>query len=198
MLSPQEFAAAWGEDRYRFPPDILGGIDIPEAAKAFLVEAGLPLRAEVQEDLFAVPLPPALSSATSEVNKLPLLSRYQSSPFRLLAFVLDEDRSNHWLGAESCGYGVYYAVEESTGCLYRVGPGAEAEATRFVNSSLAQFAEFLLCYRDFLTRLRLDQSPDHTQYEVLFASLKQKWRRMDPEALTDPDNYWVMCLYYQF
>lgn len=158
-MSPQEFAAAWGDDRYLFSPSLLVGLNIPEDAKAFLVEAGLPLRAEVQRDLFAVPLPPAPSSATSEVKKLPLLSRYLSTPFRLLASVLDEDQSNHWLGAKDCGDGVYYAVEEGMGHVYRVGPGVEAEAIQFVNSGLAQFAEFLLCYQDFLTHLRLDQSP---------------------------------------
>lgn len=36
MLSPQEFAAAWGEDRYCFPLHVLQDVGIAEAAQAFV------------------------------------------------------------------------------------------------------------------------------------------------------------------
>ena len=188
MISPQEFADAWGKQRLLLTLELLQDVDIPKGSKDFLVVAGLPLRAEVQEDLYVVPLQ---LFSTPQAIKLFLLARYEATPLRLLASVVDDMQ---WLGADYCENPVYYAVEEGTGIIYRIGRGVEAESVRFVNTSIAHFAEFLLCYREFLAHSRRDQS----QYNSQLTLLKQRWRQIDPIALMDLDNYWVMCLFYQF
>ena len=119
MLSPQEFAAAWGLDCYCFPPDVFQDVDIPESARAFLREAGLPLRAEVQMDLYTAPLPLVPAFPPMPPANLPLLSRYPATQLRVLSYVLDD---RNWPGAEYRENGVYYAIEEKTGHIYRVGP----------------------------------------------------------------------------
>ncbi len=183
MLSPQEFVAAWGEDRYLLPPDLLQDIDIPKSSKAFLREAGLPQRAEVPLGFYVVPLPVVPASPPVQAAKHPLLSRYLSTRFRLLAYLYYD----YWRGDE-----IYYAVEEGTGHVYCTGSGLNGtglEPQQFVNSSLPQFAEFLLCYREFLTHFRPTE-PERSQVMPLITSLGQQWRGIDPMAMAEAENYW--------
>lgn len=191
-MSPQEFAAAWGPDRYCLPPDILEGVDIPEDAKTFLVEAGLPLPMQALRGPYAIPQPLVPASSPFQADKYPLLSRYLSTPFRLLACRHESEA----LGLGDA-HSLYYAIEEGTGHIYEVGPGLESRpeqfvnASIFVNTSIARFAEFLLCYREFTAQFRLYRP----QKEPPFRSLKQQWQAIDSGALTDPDYYWVMAYY---
>ncbi len=131
MMSPQEFAVAWGENQYIFPPNVLRDVNIPENAKAFLLEVGLPIQAEVPLGFYVVPLPLVPASPPVQAAKYPLLSRYSSTHFRLLAYLHYE----HWRGDE-----LYYAVEEGTGCVYCTGSGLKGtglEPHQFMNSSLS-------------------------------------------------------------
>ena len=187
MLSPQEFAAAWGEDRYCFPPDILHDVDIPASSIQFLVEAGLPRQAEGPRP-YIVPLPRVLVTPPVQAARHPLLTRYGSTPFRLLAYL----HTDNYLDDK---YALYHAVEEKTGHIYWVGPGVRTEPPSFVNTSITHFAEFLLCFRDFGTRFRQAEPIGSRIRHVPFSTLKREWQVIDPAALTDPDNYWVMAYY---
>lgn len=185
MLSPQEFAAAWGEDRYIFPPNVLRDVNIPEDAKTFLLEVGLPLQAEVPLGFFVAPLPLVPASPPVQAAKYPLLSRYSSTHFRLLAYL----HYDCWWGNE-----VYYAIEEITGHIYSVWPEGHGDLGRFVNSSLSQFAESLLRYREFLTYFRPTE-PERSQIMPLIASLEQRWQVIDAVAMAEAENYWPYYVY---
>lgn len=194
MLSPQEFAAAWGEDRYRFPPGVLQDVDIPESAKHFLLEAGLPRRVELCIGgycSYAVPLPVVQASPPAPRAKYPLLSRYESTQFRLLAYMTDESPYPYPLGHED---DVFFAIEQGTGHVYWVGYGVEGG--RFVNASLAQFAEFLLGYRKFLPHYKQDEpESSRSPFSLAIRSMQQKWQQIDPTAQADPNNFWAMCFH---
>ncbi len=199
MLSPQEFAAAWGKDRFCFPLNVLRGVDIPEPSKQFLLEAGLPLWAEVPLGFYVVPLPVVPASFPVQLAGYPLLAHYQSTGFRLLANL---HYDNHLSKAED---GVYFAVQEDTGHIYRTEPdyvveegtghayqaGATARGNpgRFLNTSLSQFAECLLHYREFITHFRPTE-PERSQVPILVGGLEQKWREVDTLAMASMDNCW--------
>ena len=186
MLSPKEFAAAWGEGRYVFPLELLRDVDIPEASKTFLLQVGLPLQAEGPRSHMVL-LPRAAASPPVQVAKYLLFSRYESTRFRLLAYL----HSHSYLSDQNT---LYYAVEEKTGHVYWVGPGIQTDPPLFVNTSVAHFAEYLLCFRDFAARFR-QAYPSGVRTHVPFGILKRDWQAIDPAALTDPDNYWVMAYY---
>ncbi len=201
MLSPQQFAAAWGGDRYLFSADQLRDISLPETSKAFLLEAGLPLWAEVPLGFYVVPLPVFLTSPPMQAAKYPLLARYESTGFRLLG---DLHYDNHLSDAEA---GLYYAVQEDTGHVYRMEPDYVVEEgtshvyqehskvrgkpSRFLNTSLPQFVEFLLDYRDFVAHF-WPTEPERSEVPILVESLEQKWWKVDPLAMASSDNCWPM------
>ncbi len=89
---------------------------------------------------------------------------------------------------------VFFAIMQGTGHIYWVGYGVEEG--RFVNTSLAQFMEFLLDYRELLP-LQKQHEPQMPSSQLLLTlrSIQQKWQQIDPVAQTDPDNFWVMCFY---
>lgn len=186
MLSPLEFAAAWGKDRYRFPSHVLQNIDTPEASKSFLLEAGLPEQAEVPSGKYAVPLPIVPASPPVQAAKYALMALFPSSQLRLLAYLHDEQDEAYW------GYDLYYAIEEKTGHVRYLEPREEGEG--FVNVSVVQFAEFLLVYRQFIAQF-WPTYPERSKILPLVTALEQKWQEIDPLAMADPDNYWAIMLY---
>jgi hypothetical protein len=188
MLSPQQFAAAWGGDRFCFPLDVFRDIDIPEPSKRFLLEAGLPKQAIVPSGKYVTSLPFVPATPPLQSAKYPLMAPFSSS-LRLLASLHDENDQMYW------GYDFYYAVEEKTGHIYYLEHFSESgeEGEGYVNASVTQFAEFLLVYRHFVAHFR-PKYPESFEIPPLIMSLGQKWQEIDPVAMAHPDNYWASLL----
>lgn len=190
MLSTQEFADAWEEDRFLFPPDLLRDIDIPDDAKAFLVEVGLPGQAEM-EGKYVIPLPVVPACPPVQAAKYLLMapvppSPHRPVPLRLIACLQYESDHEYW------GFDVYYAIEETSGHVHCLRHPADAgeEINQFVNVSVAQFAECLFAFRLFMSHFR-PTYPEDGEVDLLLTSLGQRWQEIDPVALADPEGYWV-------
>ncbi len=170
MITPGEFKARWGNGLVRNTEAALAHVRIPEASKRFLVEAGLPAEAEL-----------GLQFARYE-DELPTL---------LGAFPEDDLPADY---ARFRPIGVDYATiicldERDGGHLYGVDIEGHGLPTRFVNSSVPQLAEFLLA-----VRVVPEEGPPmgwmEAEADAYTEELAQKFRQVDPEAMSDEKSYW--------
>src|SRR5262245_42999644 len=131
ILTPEEFARAWGDDALTRLPIDHANVPIPAGARAFLVQAGLPNRitfhaGETGSELTFERLKSGMSSILSEKTVGPPLPRNWS-----IYWVLgDEYFSNGW---------VWWCIHQNDGHILRID-GELADPIQFVNTSTAHFA----------------------------------------------------------
>lgn len=187
MIAPHTFAAKWkGEPLIRVPASLLDGINIPEASRQFLIQAGLPRRWR-------------FLSFDHLTEGLPLLSDiliHQDSAngdYRVLGDVIPD-----WSETPTA----YLCIEE--GNVGRVVIG-EPDNFWLMNSSIPHFAASLLAYEVFSVAFteackdaRLDE---YESVEALLDQCKQQLKRIDPDAMkeiyfdtTIEGDYWPIFL----
>lgn len=174
MMTPTDFAAQWGEDQLlRYEPTALENVDIPNASKQFLIEAGLPRHAglELEFDLSASELP-TLPQALEEENLPASFNRYRP------------------IGVETAT--TICLDEQDNGCIYAVDIDGTLP-TRFMNSSVPQLAEFLLVFRSG-AGIALPKLASERDLQTSANALEEQFRRIDPAVFSDEDNWWPLIV----
>ncbi|WP_169577842.1 SUKH-4 family immunity protein [Saccharibacillus kuerlensis] len=140
-ITPEQFNTAWNTSvdgaLQRFDPEALAQVPITEEARRFLCEAGLP------------------------ADSAPYLE-FRSDEGRLsdlkTAFGMPKQYSAYWL-LGSTGYGDPVCLKAGSSqvvCIRMDQGGTEW----FINSSIPQFAEFLLVYAELVQRTIRQNGPD--------------------------------------
>ena len=173
-MSPQEFAAAWGNDNLAPDvPSVVQTVPISEVSKRFLEGAGLPHEAEPNL-VFYMP-PDALAPLPDVLKEMDLPADFRR--YLLLAddggtfLCIDTQEKDHVVSVDA----------------YQELP------IRFVNSAVVQFAECLLAYR---TLPRPEQAKSASKQEIAgwLGQIKHQFNCIDPSALRDPDNWWAVII----
>lgn len=172
MITPQEFAAQWGNDLVRNTPASLENIRIPDISKQFLIEVGLPRwveRLEMNFDRFEDELPTLPDAFPNGYDFPSDYVRYRP------------------IGADPI---VLLCLDEySNGSIHSIDIDGAGVPNSFVNSSVPQLAEFLLALKVVPTegppKVYTDEEADAFTEE-----LERKFKRIDPEAMHNSGNYW--------
>ena len=173
MITPEQFSKEWGPGLVRTEPAAVVGINIPEAARRFLTEAGLPSQADY-DIRFSRP-----------ENELPTLPEAFPNGYNFPP----EYSHFHPIGVDGA---TLLCLEEGTGIVYSIDIDEQGIPTRFVNSGLPELAECLLVNRvTSQENDEEDESDDEDEaLRLLIQGLEKKMRRIDPMAMHDPNNYW--------
>ncbi len=175
MITPSEFVAQWGEDNLiQNTPEALAGIQLSQASKLFLIEAGLPAHADfgLQFDRFKDEMPTLLEAFPND---------YVFPP-------------------EYCYYrpiGVDYATiiclsEQDGGRIYSVDIDGHLP-TRLMSSDVPHLAEFLLVFRRHEIWAQTTH-PSEEKIKLSALELRDELRQRDPEAMRDEQNYWPQVM----
>ena len=171
MITPSEFVAEWGEDNLiRNTPKALANVELPQASKTFLIEAGLPAHTDVglQFDRFVDELP-TLPEAFPNDYVFPAKYRF----YRPI--------------------GVDYATiiclaEQENGRIYSVDIDGHLP-TRLMNSGVPYLAEFLLIFRRQEAWAKATH-PSEEQVKLSVRKMRDELCQQDPEAMRDEQSYW--------
>ncbi len=172
MISSEEFVRRWGREQLvRWEAKSLEGIELPDATRRFLTEAGLPLDVEGMALSFGPDrrgLPTLAEflggSATSRLH----LSRYRR------------------LGSNDVG--LHFCVDErQDGAVFAVAPDG-GDPVVFVNSGVARLAECLLEYRREWMASRDDDDASYA------ARLRSGVAGVDPAALEADSSWWSVVV----
>lgn len=173
LITPENFCLRWSATHLMpYSPAAFGGVQLPLASERFLVEAGLPGRASLGLEFN---LPPNQLLTLSEAFEADLpadFDRYR--PIGLdAATAICLDSSDGWR---------LYAVDVD-GVL----------PTRFVNSSVPQLAEFLLVFHEG-AGLPVPTLATDKELEASAQALEREFRRIDPAAFEDEENWWPLIV----
>ena len=177
MITPEQFSQMWGTGLIRTEPTAVAGLNIPQAARRFLTEAGLPR--EAGYDI----------SFDRPEDELPTLPEAFPNGYDFPS----EYNCMHPIGVDGA---TLLCLEEGTGHVYSIDIDGQNIPTRFVNSSLPALAECLLVNRVTSPEARTDSGGEDEDEAMrsLVRGLGDDMRRIDPEAMRDPDNYWPQFL----
>ena len=175
-----KFAAQWGsddsDDLVSFDPNTVNSLAIPETSKRFLVEAGLPVKANTNYNfavgnvtLLTVPeVLPILESAEDYLRYRILGFRgfdappWETTSFIILDFICLDEQSN----------GRVVVVENSP----------EMTVT-YLNGSVEQLAEFFLVLRNSREYSRVHKPKTEEEIEAFGQMVLQQLHKIDPEAV---------------
>lgn len=155
-----------------YEPAAFNGIQVAEASKQFLIEAGLPQKAGLDlefdlpaDQLFTLP-------EAFDADPIAALNRYRTVGIDSATAICLDERD---------GWRIY-AVD-----IDGVIP------TRFMNSSVPQLAEFLIVFRDG-AGVELPELASEGELEASALALEQEFRRIDPSVFSDEDNWWPLIV----
>ena len=172
-MSPQEFSKAWGEGLLPLAASVLQAVPISEVSKQFFRDAGLP--EEAKPNLVFYAPPDALASMSDMLPEMNL-------PLGFRRYLVLADDGGTFLCID---------VEDDD---HIVSVDAYQELmTRFVNSSVAKFAECLLAYRS-LPEPEQAKKATKEMIKKQLDSLREQFNKIDPKALSDPDNWWSVII----
>ncbi|MEO3946234.1 SUKH-4 family immunity protein [Gorillibacterium sp. CAU 1737] len=164
-MGPEQYVSKWkemqGEELMRFHEDSLQDVTLDQETKRFLTEAGLPGSAA-----------PGLDFNTF---------------FESVAEWGGWDESlHHYHRFGSTGWGDPICLDETDGSVVHLDHEKDGKRRTFINSSLLQFAEFLLSYRQFIKET-LDENGedaymDNNIPERLMKWIAEEFERIDPAA----------------
>lgn len=174
-ITPEQFVSEWGPDGLvRNNPNAFEGTHIPQAARDFLVRAGLPEDTVLQ-----------LSFERPE-DELPRLwdafhDRYD----------LPEDY-NRYL-AIGVGYVPIICLDEKEeGRVYAIDVAGHHPMS-LMSSGVPQLAEALLAWRASVQWAEQNE-PDDEEAAEHARQLENKLRRIDPRVMEDGSSYWRQAL----
>ena len=166
MLRPKDFIAAWGKEvpLKRFGKKSLELLTISDEDKAFLAEAGLPSSAA-----------PFLNFESPKSGELPTVAKQWKQ----------SDAFDRYRVIGSDGSGNPIAIDEGqAGQVVRLDH-EDKFARTFINTTIHQFAESLLAYRDILR----DLDGEDALPEKARKQLHQRLKKIDPAAMK-PACFW--------
>ena len=177
MMTPEQFSRSWGVGLIRTEPVALAGVNIPDNAKRFLMEAGLP--SEADYDI----------SFDRPEDELPTLPEAFPNGYDFPA-AYQQFRP---IGVDGA---TLLCLQEETGYIYSIDIDGQGIPIRFVNSGVTELAECLLVNRvvpqdaegngkDLEHREDADEST-----HGLVGTLAQKMHEIDPSAMNNAENYW--------
>lgn len=172
MMTPEQFSERWGPGLVRTEPAAVAGVNIPETARRFLIEAGLPAQADY-DIRFRRP-----------EDELPTLPEAFPNGYR---FPPEYDLF-HPIGVDGA---TLLCLEEGTGFVYSIDIDGQGIPTRFVNSGIPELAECLLVNRvTSRAESEEDEEDEDEALQLLIQGLENKMQHIDPAAMRDPGNYW--------
>ncbi|WP_254506965.1 SUKH-4 family immunity protein [Anatilimnocola floriformis] len=108
----------------------------------------------------------------------------------LLTFYGLESQVNRGMLVIGDDYGTELCLDLSSGNIQSIDPNSE-HPTRFMNSSIAQLAQFIATHDRLVSKLTVDADTDlSSQLELLRSSLLAT----DQVALARPENWWSTVL----
>jgi hypothetical protein len=177
MVTRAELLEGWSaEEIVRVAPEFLRRSTVPETARWFLAEVGLP---RTFPYYFTMVADRYQDPAVDLANGASLIGAYS------------------WQGAEllrlGSNYGQYVCLQDGNGHVIQVPQDPDADGPSFVNSSVEAFAAFLLRVRLRQLAGGLDDVRDEeleARAEVFLGSL----RELDPAALAEEEGYWSVVV----
>ena len=181
LLTPNEFASAWGADALVRLPSPLGTAPIPSDARQFLVQAGLPALIRY----FSGSTGGKITFCRLAVGLSPVLGEKTVGP------PLPSEWSAYWiLGDEFfCNGSAWWCVHERTGRVDRIDIELD-RPIEFANSSVAHFASAVLAASSW------SDGPGRAAAE--WPSEVDRFRRelaaLDEASMESDRNFWPVYL----
>src|SRR5579871_6693311 len=140
MISPQQFIELWGsEDLMSYDRSRVQALTIPAVSKRFLIQAGLPCLYPTQ---FPCPELPLLGETYGSDYTFPA----ECFPYRVLSVIIHKNT----VTMEDSIFAFYCLDEQAVGRIMELYSGVSKEMrVYFRNSSIPQFAEFCLVFRQY-------------------------------------------------
>jgi hypothetical protein len=181
VLTPEEFAGAWGSDALVRPAAASVPGALPSDARAFLVRAGLP--ALIRYFGGSTPCNMTFCRLASGLSRVLAERTVGPSPPREWAV--------HWvLGDEFfCNGSAWWCIHERTGQVDRIDIEL-AQPIKFANSSVAHFASAVL--GAMLWSNRPGRSAEKWPSEV--DQFKRELAVLDPPSMECHRNFWPVYL----
>jgi len=189
MLTPQEFVRRWkSSDLIRYEERDVRALEIPEASKRLLIEAGLPPKARLgyyQEASIHVPV-----LGDTFTGKFPFPP--DCAHFRVL--LVD------WMDFNTGHYEIVRLIcldERTHGQVMAIGPDSNLEMNSlFLNSSIPQYAEFQLVYDEYKIWARKQRQAredtgrpfTYTQWKAKSHEVRRQLYEIDPSAFINPEG----------
>ena len=176
MISPEEFIRLWGRSELApLRAAHLEGVDVPDSAKAFLAQAGLPIDVEGLALCF-LPDPRGLPTLAQ------LLGETEPRP--------PEAHRYRRLGRNDVG--VHFCLDEGRrGAVVAVAPLDNCPVV-FVNSGVVELAECLLTYRRLWREGWKGEGKDEDA--AYAARLRQAIVAVDAAAVETDPSWWSMVV----
>jgi acetyltransferase len=180
-MNARDFVEAWGDhDLIRPAETMLSAGPIPEIAKQFLLEAGLPLSVVVDTALDFGFTFESLKSTFQNVSDIDWPEEVRRK-WQHLWILGDLDS-----GFDSGAPNESLCIDATNGSIVLFN--YEDERVGFVNSSLPQFAESCLVMRTFGTRLSFNAPPELTEHQA--SAMTAELKRIDAAAFQNPKAFW--------
>lgn|GEM_PF-2213639 len=180
MISPADFVRLWNDDLAPLPSELVETTTPSDKCKRFLTEAGLPPLSSLPDKGFILLSPPSAAPA----------------PFVLQHSLLEKVVRFRLLATSSFkGYGDYLAFDEQNSgrIVYHAYSSLQRGYAFFLNTTVSQFAESLLAYRDYVEGADMGKG---------LATFADKLERIDAPAFAQQidgrgettQNYWAGVL----
>jgi hypothetical protein len=181
LLTPDEFARAWGADALVRPPAASVPGSIPSDGRAFLVNAGLPALIRC----FGGSTESKITFCRLASGLSPLLAERTVGP------PLPREWARYWvLGDEFfCNGGTWWCLQEGTGRVDRIDIEL-AEPVEFANTSAAHFASAVLAA--LVWSRRVSRSAEGWPSEV--NRFERELALIDPAGMESRRNFWPVYL----
>jgi SUKH-4 immunity protein len=183
VVTPEDFARAWGANALVRPPAASVPEAIPSDARAFLVRAGLPALIRC----FGGSSECKITFCRLASGPSPVLAEQTVGP------PLPREWSVYWvLGDEFfCNGAAWWCIHERTGQVERIDIEL-AEPIEFANNSVAHFASAVLAA--LVWSSRPDRSAAEWPSEV--NRLTRQLAVLDPASMESGRNFWPVYLDY--
>jgi SUKH-4 immunity protein len=185
LLSPEEFARAWGPDALvRLPR--LAEEPIPSESHEFLVRAGLPALIRYFPDRDDPGSTEAVITFCRLASGLsPVLGEKTVGP------ALPSEWSVYWIVGDEffCNGAKWWCVHGPTGRVDRIDIQIEPPV-KFVNSSVMHFASAILTASVWSARCRRTVEEWPSELDELEGVLQA----FDPACMGSTENFWPVCL----
>lgn len=183
-MKPSEFRIAWTNTEQNLQPiplHTLSRFDLDEETVDFLFESGLPSVAA-----------PFLDFVGDSHPK----RKYLGIGFLTERFSFLEPEYSKYVVIGSDGNGDQVAINTANNCIIESLDHEDYFAARFMNSSLGQLANYLLCYRTFIETVNAGKTIDeylNTEFtDEQFDALHDILESIDPRAVRE--GFWEEAL----
>jgi hypothetical protein len=165
----EQIVSFWGSRNLRrWPVASLREASLPDAAKSYLSDIGLPSRVDPAFRFGPV------NDQLPRVKDRPDYLRIGAEGDVLICLDAAQGGRVMWLGGD----------------VNLPGRHINPAVDRYINADVERFGECLLYFQQLRDTVRY--SREDPQLEITEASTKEKIRRADPTAFADPDNLWAV------